>query len=164
MTPAPIRPRALARPLLLMAAAVALLSACNPLTAPLPGSGLSLIVQYSGPTGAWYELSLSGFAGYDVDVSVSAYASEPHERLCRDAASGQVEPCIGYPGLVNQADPFVGSATYRAVISPLNFDWLINQITCRQGATNVPCPSSLRVSMRVVDAQGTPVGDLTTSS
>jgi len=158
------RPLTLARPLLLVVAAVALLAACNPMSSPLPGHGLSLIVQYSGPTGAWYELSLAGVEGIEVELTVSAYASEPHERLCRDGATGQVEACTGYPGLVSQADSFIGTGTYRTLISPLNFDWLINSYTCRQGSTVVTCPAALRVSLRVVDAQGHPVGDLTTST
>lgn len=161
MTLYPSPAHTLAHPLLLLAVVVTLLSACNPLTTPLPGDGSSLYLRYTGPEdGVWYELSLSGAGGYEVTVTMTVVGPDAHERLCRDAATGQVETCLGYPGLANLVDPFIGSATYRAVFTPFSDDLLIHDLTCRQGGAARTCPASLRVSARVVDAQGNTAGDL----
>jgi hypothetical protein len=148
------------RAFVLALAALAALAACNPLTAPVPTEGSVVSVQYEGPADGWLEVSVTGFEGYSVDFQILILNTFPAPRTCRDATTGAIEPCQ-QTDIVNVTDLFAASASFRPVVSPLDADLLNTSFTCRQGGVAVACPPSLRATLRVVDAEGDLVGDLT---
>src|SRR5687767_10174596 len=84
-----LRSPAQARRLLLIAGAVVVLSACNPLTVRLNDPSGPPLVTYYGPDGGWLELSFSGLGGVEVEYSIQAINFSPEPRSCRDAVTGQ---------------------------------------------------------------------------
>lgn len=154
--------RALAKPLVLLVLAVMALTACNPLTLTPGRSAL-----YTGPEGNWLEVSFSGLDAYDVSFAILAYNVGPPprnwHRSCRDGVTGAVETCPGGgESYIEMTEYFVGSESFRATITPLDLDGLDTLVFCMpQGETErVPCPDSVRMTLRVVDEEGNPVGNL----
>lgn len=147
-----------ARVLLLALAAVAVLAACNPLT--LPGGPNLYSARYSGPSDGWVEVSIVPNQALVVEFFMHIVTTVPPPRLCRDAATGAVEECLPLLGGVVYSDRYdVTSTAFRAVISPRDADGLIVYLTCYLGGHSVGCPS-MQVTMRVVDADGDLVGNL----
>lgn len=151
-----------ALPVVAAAAALVLLTACNPIQKQLTRSGdlTAVTVTYDGPSGAWLEVSSTGGAGFDVRHRSLIWLNGVGERSCRDAATGAVEPCEFMKVLVS-SDWFPATDAYRATISPHDGDQVIVEFECRQSGTTVACPDSIRVNLRTVDDDGDLVGDLT---
>jgi hypothetical protein len=141
------------------AALVIALAACNPISVPVPSEDSNVGVQYAGPAGAWFEVSVTEGAGYEVDYQILVLNTFPAPRSCRDGVTGEVEECQR-ADILNFSDVFDATVGFRATVSPLDDDILTVAFTCRLLSVEVDCPASLGTTLRVVDDSGNTVGDL----
>jgi hypothetical protein len=140
-----------------MVAAAALLAACNPVTLPADGYG---VARYVGPSGGWVEFSIAGLGGVEVEYYQIVAMLDSDPRLCRDAGTGAIETCDGSPLGVRTDQYVVTTTAFRPTYSPVHDDLVINYFfRCRRSGGEVPCPGSIRVTLRVVDTNGQLMGD-----
>jgi hypothetical protein len=147
------------RVLLLVLAALAVLTACNPLTLRRNGGG-NYVARYSGPSGGWLEVSITEPQGLEVTFNLLVQGEDESARICRDAATGAAENCNSSGGLHLTDSYAVTTTAFRPVFSPFDNDLPIVLVGCSQGGGPVTCPA-LPVTMRAVDAGDALVGDLT---
>jgi hypothetical protein len=153
MTSLPVR----ARSVLLVAVILIALTACNPLS--LRFGNLAPAVRYVGPSGGWLEVSVAGIEGFDVNYQILASGDEPWQRLCRDAATGEIEEC-DLEFALNSTDPYIVTSTaFRPAIMLRDADRLSYVQWCTRDGATVDCPSR-RATLRVVDGNGHLMGDL----
>jgi hypothetical protein len=142
-----------------MVAAAALLAACNPVTLPDNGYGYGVVV-YVGPSGGWVEVSIAGLGGVEAEYWQVVATLDSDPRLCRDAGTGAIESCSGGGGGFLGTDQYVVTTTaFRPTYSPVHDDVVTTYFRCRLSGAEVPCPGSIRVTLRAVDTNGRLIGD-----
>jgi hypothetical protein len=163
-------PRGEARRVVALLAAVGcvLLAACNPL--PVDPTGFDDVdaasARYTGPDGAWFEVSVSGAEDYVVlllGAIRAANVTGPTVRPCMGAGDAVVD-CLAPPGSIQtptQLDvPGDGSA-YQRLMTLWPDEVAEVWIVCIDTTTNeLHCPDGMRAKLRTVDETGALVGDL----